>query len=175
MHGLFMELVDEYAITREENVVGLLGVNKCCNWNSKLSIWNPWRDEIEQSYYNQALNTLYDWGTRSLLLVKSRWILRPRNRPIRSKSCVVAEDARSTKCRSHLWLTDPPYADAINYHELGDFFLAWYDRQLARAFPEWTPDARAELAVRGDGDDFRQSMVEIYKNLARHMPDTPPW
>jgi putative DNA methylase len=25
--------------------------------------------------------------------------------------------------------------------------------------------------VRGDGEDFRRSMVEIYKNLARHMPD----
>jgi adenine-specific DNA methylase len=35
----------------------------------------------------------------------------------------------------------------------------------------WIPDARAELAVRGDGDDFRRSMFEIYKNLARHMPD----
>jgi hypothetical protein len=32
-------------------------------------------------------------------------------------------------------------------------------------------DARAELAVRGDGEDFRRSMVEIYQNLARHMPD----
>jgi len=59
----------------------------------------------------------------------------------------------------------------VNYHELGDFFLAWYDKQLAKAFPDWTPDARAELAVRGDGEDFRRSMVEIYRNLARHMPD----
>ena len=25
--------------------------------------------------------------------------------------------------------------------------------------------------MRGDGEDFRRSMVEIYKNLARHMPD----
>ena len=70
-----------------------------------------------------------------------------------------------------MWITDPPYADAVNYHELGDFFLAWYDKQLAKAFPDWTPDARAELAVRGDGEDFRRSMVDIYKNLARHMPD----
>jgi len=70
-----------------------------------------------------------------------------------------------------LWITDPPYADAVNYHELADFFLAWYDRQLARTFPEWIPDSRAELAVRGDGDDFRRSMVEIYRNLASHMPD----
>jgi hypothetical protein len=42
---------------------------------------------------------------------------------------------------------------------------------LSKVFPEWIPDARAELAVRGDGDDFRRSMVEIYKNLAQHMPD----
>ena len=59
----------------------------------------------------------------------------------------------------------------MNYHELGDFFLAWYDKQLTKAFPEWVPDARAELAVRGDGDGFRRSMVEIYQSLARHMPD----
>jgi hypothetical protein len=37
--------------------------------------------------------------------------------------------------------------------------------------PDWIPDARAELAVRGDGEDFRRSMVEIYRNLAHHMPD----
>jgi adenine-specific DNA methylase len=24
-----------------------------------------------------------------------------------------------------IWLTDPPYADAIYYHELSEFFLAW--------------------------------------------------
>ena len=80
-------------------------------------------------------------------------------------------DARDLRETCDLWITDPPYADAVNYHELGDFFLAWYDKQLARAFPEWTPDARAELAVRGDGEDFRRSMVEIYRKLARHMPD----
>ena len=84
---------------------------------------------------------------------------------------VISADARDLRETCDLWITDPPYADAVNYHELGDFFLAWYDKQLAKAFPEWTPDARAELAVRGDGEDFRRSMVEIYKNLARHMPD----
>ena len=80
-------------------------------------------------------------------------------------------DARDLRETCDLWVTDPPYADAVNYHELGDFFLAWYDKQLTKAFPEWTPDARAELAVRGNGDDFRRSMVEIYRNLASNMPD----
>ena len=30
---------------------------------------------------------------------------------------------------------------------------------------------RAELAVRGDGEGFRRAMVEIYQNLAKHMPE----
>ena len=89
--------------------------------------------------------------------------------PVKSMSAVV--DARDLRETCDLWITDPPYADAVNYHELGDFFLAWHDKQLAKAFPEWIPDARAELAVRGDGEDFRRSMVEIYQNLAKHMPD----
>ena len=80
-------------------------------------------------------------------------------------------DARDIHETCDVWITDPPYADAVNYHELGDFFLAWYDKQLVKAFPEWIADARAELAVRGDGEDFRRSMVEIYRNLAHHMPD----
>ena len=79
-------------------------------------------------------------------------------------------DARDITYNCDLWITDPPYADAVNYHELGDFFLAWYEKQLEQVFPEWTPDARAELAVCGDGEDFRRSMVEIYRNLAEHMP-----
>ncbi|MHB1201401.1 MAG: hypothetical protein ACYCZ6_17990 [Polaromonas sp.] len=87
------------------------------------------------------------------------------------RSHVELTDARDVREINDLWITDPPYADAVSYHELGDFFLAWYDKQLSKTFPEWIPDARAELAVRGDGDDFRRSMVEIYKNLAQHMPN----
>jgi adenine-specific DNA methylase len=92
--------------------------------------------------------------------------------PIASKHHVITSaDARDLRETCDLWITDPPYADAVNYHELGDFFLAWYEKQLAKAFPEWPCDARAELAVRGDGEDFRRSMMEIYRNLAHHMPD----
>jgi hypothetical protein len=84
---------------------------------------------------------------------------------------VTVCDARDLRETCDLWITDPPYADAVNYHELGDFFLSWYDKQLVKAFPDWTPDSRAELAVRGDGENFRHSMVEIYRNLARHTPE----
>ena len=41
VHGLFMQKIEEFAKTKEDLVMGLLGVNKLCNWNSKLSRWNP--------------------------------------------------------------------------------------------------------------------------------------
>jgi hypothetical protein len=115
---------------------------------------------------------LFDFGSKSFN--ELRFQLIPRSKETEALSLgnsVEIKDARDVVNYCDLWITDPPYADAINYHELSDFFLSWYDKQLAKAFPDWTPDARAELAVRGDGEDFRRSMVEVYKNLARHMPD----
>ncbi len=41
---------------------------------------------------------------------------------------------------------------------------------LQKAFPDWYPDSKRVLAVRGDAD-FAQSMIDIYSNLTTHMPD----
>ena len=68
-------------------------------------------------------------------------------------------------------MTDPPYADAINYHELSEFFLAWYEKRLPDLFPGWYADSKRALAVRGAGAEFRHSMVDCYRNLVAHMPD----
>jgi putative DNA methylase len=146
------------------------------NWNSKLCTWNGDKSKgpgsTDQTFVNQALNPLFSYGTKSFGLLEESLVKPFGDLPaFKNGHSTALCDAREVAAMSDLWITDPPYADAINYHELGDFFLAWYDKQLARAFPDWTPDARAELAVRGDGEDFRRSMVEIYKNLARHMPD----
>jgi len=170
-HGLLMELIDKHAKTKKEKVVGLLGVNKCCDWNSKLSRWNSGRDESEQTYYNQALNTLYNYGTKSIFLLKNNWILYPKLRTIKSKFLLEVKDARQKVNQSDIWLTDPPYADAINYHELSEFFLAWDKKMLLDIFPDWYADSKRALAVKGTGESFNQSMVEIYRNLAEHMPE----
>jgi hypothetical protein len=125
----------------------------------------------KNTFLNQALNTLFNYSTRPLIALTHAQISITNQFFDCTRGEVNTEDARDLRQTCDFWITDPPYADAVNYHELGDFFLAWYDKQLAKAFPEWIPDARAELAVRGDGEDFRRSMVEIYQNLARHMPD----
>jgi putative DNA methylase len=41
VHGLLMELIDQHASLKKRKVVGMLGLNKCCNWNSKLCRWIP--------------------------------------------------------------------------------------------------------------------------------------
>lgn len=153
----------------------LLGIGRMADWNSRLSAWmfHATNEKGNQVFYNQALNCHSNYSARGLSKLDDTFTLLDgaRCEVIIPSRLVQTTDARDVDTNCDAWITDPPYADAVNYHELGDFFLAWYDRQLARAFPEWTPDARAELAVRGDGDDFRRSMVEIYKNLTRHMPD----
>jgi putative DNA methylase len=153
----------------------LLGLATLSNWNSRLSSWlqQKGNEKGNNTFYNQALNTLYNYSVRPMVKIGPTWTIFEQGSETApfGKSLVAEIDARDLQETCDLWITDPPYADAVNYHELGDFFLAWYDKQITKAFPEWTPDARAELAVRGDGDEFRRSMVEIYKNLARHMPD----
>ena len=154
----------------------LLKLGVQTNWNSKLCTWNPDKSKgpgnTDQTFVTQALNTLSNYGTKSYGLLKESLLKPFGSAPTFERPhSIKLSDARELSTVCDIWITDPPYADAVNYHELGDFFLAWYDKQLAKAFPEWIPDARAELAVRGDGEDFRRSMVEIYQNLARHMPD----
>lgn len=173
VHGLLMSQLTATG-TKELTAAAMLSVSRFADWNSRLSCWLSSRTQIsggKNTFLNQALNTLFNFSTRPLQALLSSRVFFNRGVTCRLVGTVAVGDARDVHVTSDLWLTDPPYADAVNYHELGDFFLAWYDKPLARAFPEWVPDARAELAVRGDGDDFRRSMVEIYRNLAAHMPD----
>ena len=174
-YGAYLEASRSISLLQVRIAI-LLKLGVQANWNSRLCIWNADKSKgpgsTEQTFANQALNTLFNFGNRSY------WLLRESllkeficgNTPAVRGSATVA-DARDLQQSCDLWITDPPYADAVNYHELGDFFLAWYDKQILKNFKNWIPDARAELAVRGDGDDFRRSMVEIYQNLAKHMPD----
>lgn len=173
LHGLLMELIDKHAKTQKEKVVGLLGVNRCCNWNSKLSKWNPApaSEKVEDTFYNQALNTLYVYGARSMKYLANSWFFEISSFDIEGNSVSMVSDARNITHVSTIWLTDPPYADAINYHELSEFFLAWDKKLLLDTFPDWYADSKRALAIKGRGEDFKQSMVQVYKNLAKHMPN----
>lgn len=174
VHGLFVKNVNELATNNAERAFGLLGINKLCNWNAKLSRWNSdgANEKGQEVFSNQALNTLYNYLSRTMLSLQTTWFFTVNNNEIKnSNSTVNVSDARTTSNQCDIWITDPPYADAVNYHELADFFLSWNKKILQKTFPDWYTDSKRILAVKGTGETFNKSMIEIYKKLAENMPD----
>ena len=150
----------------------MLGVNTMCDFNSKLTRWTPTFDKNNNTFYNQALNTVFNYGTRTLSSLYTSWIFDLKELSFSQReNKVKTVDARIIADDCDLWLTDPPYADAVNYQELTEYFLAWDVKILQKLFPDWYTDSKRVLAVRGTGESFNRSMVEIYRRLAQHMPD----
>jgi putative DNA methylase len=173
INGLFSKTASEMASGQKEKAMGLLGVNKISDWNCKLCRWDESYEKPIQNFYNQAFNTLYNYNNRGLRYLKKTWEIDIKNNEqnIISNLIIKTKDARDNAEFCDLWITDPPYADAVNYHELTEFFLAWDKALLERAFPEWYTDSKRILAVRGVGEEFNESMIEIYSNLRENMPD----
>jgi putative DNA methylase len=67
-------------------------------------------------------------------------------------------------------LTDPPYGSAVNYEEILEFFIAWLRKNPPPEFAGWVWDSRRSLAIKGEGEDFRRSMVAAYKRMTECMP-----
>ena len=171
-NGLLLKQM-ESASTEYERVAMLLGAGRCADWNSRLSRWwaDPAGEKVIQTFSNQALNTLVTFGCRGLLTVADSWYMRLQGSTVRSNTSVVAQDVRAVDRPADIWITDPPYADAINYHELSEFFLAWYEKALPERFPDWYADSKRALAVQGGGTTFRRAMVDSYRRLTAQMPD----
>lgn len=149
-----------------------LALGRMGDWSSKLSRVDVARDSVQQVFYNQALNTLYNFGCRGYSYISGLVpALECYELPKNTESKVEICNAGSVNEFLDIWITDPPYADAVNYHELTEFFLAWYVPHLKKHFPDWPVDSRRELAVKGAGEDFKQTMAAIYANLNRNMPD----
>ena len=126
----------------------------------------------KQLFYNQAFNTMWNHAVRGLKSI-NRQITLTHSAVTGNPRTVKNEisDARFLSTPCHLWITDPPYADAVNYEELSEFFLAWYEPHIRACFPEWYTDSMREQAVKGDDAPFRVAMMECYRNLAENMPD----
>lgn len=178
-HGLLMETAagDSFQPIALR-ALSLLGVGYCCNWNSRLCMWNVNLGKsggigaTEQTFANQALNTLSNYGNRSFGGLRETFVKKfpALASPSSPNVSVMPASATQIAVDSDLWITDPPYADAVNYEEVSEFFLAWYAGQLTRLFPDWYSDSKRALAVKGDSDGFRKVMVDCYTALADHMP-----
>ncbi len=171
--GLLVEAINTSAYRPEVKAALLLGVGKCADLGSRLARWNPSKnhEHVQQVFSNQALNTLYNFATRSLGNLDTAWYLPYEPVTMPEANAVQTCDVRDVTETCDIWITDPPYADAINYHELTEYFLAWYAGTLPHLFPQWHTDSKRALAIQGVDHTFRRSMVAAYRTLAQHMPD----
>jgi len=122
-------------------------------------------------FYNQALNTLYTWGCRSLLDLFSVLDKPIKSIPFTSNTKVENGLASEVYIENDVYITDPPYGDAVKYEEITEFFIAWLRRNPPEEFSHWAWDSRRSLAIKGEDEGFRQGMVAAYRKMAQKMPD----
>lgn len=129
-------------------------------------------DNSKDVFSNQALNPLFDYSVRSVysLLKEYRPVYVSRGITIGECTTEVCP-AGSAHPPTDIWITDPPYADAINYHEITEFFIAWLRKNPPPPFDTWEWDSRRDLAIKGKDEDFRRDMVAAYAVMTRQMPD----
>lgn len=143
------------------------------DFNSKLARWDMASLTAINSLYNQAYNTNITYSTRSSYIISTGGGVELKSYPIGSgvSSSINRADARTHAVLSDLYITDPPYADAVNYHEITEFFIAWLRKDPPPPFDQWVWDSQRTAAIKGKDADFRRSMVEAYAAMTAHMPD----
>ena len=125
-------------------------------------------EKVINTYNNQALNAPFNYGTRPLPDLINLWFFSIHQSKLGNANYIKTCDAQEVYMDCDYWITDPPYADAICYHELSEFFLSWDKRLLNEIFPDYYTDSKRVLAIKGD-EHFSQNMIGVYKNLAKHM------
>lgn len=148
------------------------------NTSARLTRWSTGDGDgrsggTKQVFDNQALNVLYNYGCRASSCLLDPLDGENAHAPIPAGVTHTLRNrpAHEVSEACDLWITDPPYADAVNYHEITEFFIAWLRRNPPAPFDSWVWDSRRALAIQGSGEDFRRNMVAAYTAMATHMPD----
>jgi putative DNA methylase len=136
----------------------------------------PTSSEIQQNLghpHNQALNTIYNFACRSVGWTTEAFIIAAKNYPFADNVTAVVENnpANVLTGTYDIYVTDPPYGDAVKYEEILDFFIAWLRKNSPPEFANWVWDSRRSLAIKGEDENFRRSMVAAYRRMAECMPD----
>jgi putative DNA methylase len=172
---LFLGLTSKSIHGREDDLVSplLIFLSRLSDWSSKLCRYGTGaaRESVAQTFYNQALNTLFAYGVRSFSFARTYLLEEVVEGSIVTAATVHAVPAAEWKTEVDLFLTDPPYGDAVKYEEILEFFIAWLRKNPPEAFADWTWDSRRSLAVTGEDESFRRGMVAAYRRTTECMPD----
>lgn len=146
------------------------------NWNSKLCIWSihdGGGGAVKNTFMNQALNPLFNYGCRGFNYLSEIIKINYKKFTLKSSLIKLVECIPANKFNYNvdIFITDPPYGDAVKYEEILEFFIAWIRKNPPPEFSNWIWDSRRELAIKGEGEDFRNNMIEAYTRMTQLMPD----
>lgn len=166
---LYHALINEKG---KQDPVTSLGFASLTNWNSRLCRWSTssTREALAMTFSNQALNTLLNYGARGFSDC-IRYTAPPDKFPIHGRAETHSHSASQVAVTQDVFVTDPPYADAVQYDEITEFFIAWLRKNPPAPFDEWIWDSRRNLAIKGEGQSFKASMIDAYDAMTRHMSD----
>ena len=165
----------------------LLRLAKVLDYTSKLCRWTTSKagsgktgeggrtggasDNPANVFYNQALNTFYNYGCRASYPLLQLFVSKLTRSPISGTAIIACQTADKMEQISDIHITDPPYGDAVKYEEILEFFIAWLRKNPPSEFANWIWDSRRSLAIKGEDEDFRKGMVAAYKRMTECMPD----
>jgi putative DNA methylase len=152
------------------------GLTQVLNNSCRASRWNPGGGGgglTAGIFDNQALSTLFNYGCRGSEYAASFLLQNYKTFPIASALQCRVESARADQlnCENDIYITDPPYGDAVKYEEILDFFIAWLRKSTPLEFGGWIWDSRRSLAIKGEDENFRREMVAAYRRMNECMPD----
>jgi putative DNA methylase len=179
-HHLFnpRQLMVAALVSRFSSAKLKFGLTQVLNSSARLTRWSlgdgPGRSGgVKQVFDNQALNTLFNYGTRgsrfAVDMVQGNLKSFPLDPRISLKINCHPADQVDVPC--DIFITDPPYGDAVKYEEILEFFIAWLRKNPPVEFADWVWDSRRALAIKGEDEDFRRGMVSAYRRMADCMPD----
>ncbi|TIW61820.1 MAG: DUF1156 domain-containing protein [Mesorhizobium sp.] len=179
MHALLMKVASEAPEIGQ--VSAAFSVCAGVDRNSRLVQWHPGSpgrpgmaptgEKVEHVFYNQALNTFLNPPSRSFASLSNFLFTDAPNLEFAEERNVYCRTPTELDREIDIYVTDPPYADAVHYHELTEYFIAWLRKNPPKEFANWNWDSRRRLAIKGKGEAFRAGMVDAYKAMADHMPD----
>ncbi|MGI9128047.1 MAG: hypothetical protein ACR2IG_07540, partial [Roseomonas sp.] len=146
---------------------GILNLtSRLCGWHN-----DGRKGGLQNAFSNQALNCLLNYGSRGFVDIAPYIVFEGAERELLGTPTLDVVDARKMETPHDIGLTDPPYADAVNYHEITEFFIAWLRKNPPPPFNEWIWESQRTKAIKGTGEEFRRDMVAAYSQLVRHMPN----
>jgi putative DNA methylase len=165
-----------------------LGFAQLLNYGSRLCYWDTTAARLSKdgtgkqvggasnagvsTFYNQALNTFPNYCVRGSrdLLSSSEGNYKSVELPDTAR-IVATHPADAIACENDVYVTDPPYGDAVQYDEILEFFIAWLRNNPPDEFKDWVWDSRRALAIKGSDENFRRGMVGAYRRMTELMPN----